>query len=250
MARYLHSFLAITLCFAVIISFTAAADDSTKKDEYVPQTFSPTAIFPPSQMTTLTVDIHWVGGYTVARSAHIAYHYCSKGPRVTQCSLYDGLGANAKLFGVELVVSADVFSTFSSKEKALWSSHLYSIKAGLLVRPMLSEEDDLKSLQTTQATYGKVCNFYHPGSDMPFENAQAGYGIVNDDQLNAIIPLAQKMDKEANLKTTYLQRAATRKRVLNYSPLVSGADSFQSTGKLPQFQTFNYKVDQYTGNPL
>ena len=253
MARYLNSFLAIALCFAVMISFTAAADSTTASqttdDSNLPQTFTPTTLFPPAQMTSLTVDIHWVGGYSVADSAHIAYHYCSQGPRVTQCLLYDGLGKGAKLFGVELVVSADLFSTFSAQEKNLWSSHVFSIKAGVLVHPMLSEKDDLKSLQNGVTTYGKVINFFHPDSDMPYDNSQAGYGIVNQAQLDLITSLAETMDKEANLRTTYLQRASTRRAAMTFPSVVAGADPFQSSGKLPQYYTTTYKVDKTVGNP-
>ena len=257
MARYLHSFLAATLCFAVIVSFTAAANTpafagaatASTDDSKSLQTFTPTTIFPPAAMTSLTVDIHWLGGYTVAESAHIAYHYCSPGPRVTQCSLYDGLGKGAKLFGVELVVSADVYRTFTADEKGLWSSHLTSIKEGVLVHPFLSEKDDLKSLQSGVTTYGKVINFFAPNSDLPFDVAQAGYGIVNKAQLNTITSLAKQMDKDANLRTTYVQRAATRQKSLTFPALEQGADPFQSTGRLSLYTIYNYKVSKYTGDP-
>ena len=49
-----------------------------------------------------------------------------------QCLLYDSLEKNARLIGVEYMVSENLFLTLPEEEKKLWHSHEYEVKGGLL----------------------------------------------------------------------------------------------------------------------
>ena len=55
-----------------------------------------------------------------------AHHYCAiVNEDVTQCVIYDGNVGNAKLMGVEYIISAKLFATLPAAEKALWHSHVW-----------------------------------------------------------------------------------------------------------------------------
>jgi hypothetical protein len=46
---------------------------------------------------------------------------------VTQCVIYDGNARDAKLMGVEFIVSERLFKALAPQEKALWHSHVHRV---------------------------------------------------------------------------------------------------------------------------
>jgi hypothetical protein len=55
-----------------------------------------------------------------------AHHYCALlNEEVTQCVIYDGNQKDAKIMGVEYIVSARLFAALPAEEKALWHSHVH-----------------------------------------------------------------------------------------------------------------------------
>ncbi|NEQ27120.1 MAG: OBAP family protein, partial [Microcoleus sp. SIO2G3] len=60
-----------------------------------------------------------------------AHHYCSVvNEDFIQCTLYDSNGKNARLMGIEYIVSEKSFQTLPQDEKKLWHSHVYEVKSG------------------------------------------------------------------------------------------------------------------------
>src|SRR5882757_7726638 len=49
-------------------------------------------------------------------NAQVAYHYCKPVKGVSQCVLYDGTGPDARLIGVEYLVSDDVYRAMPPEE--------------------------------------------------------------------------------------------------------------------------------------
>src|ERR1044072_7342852 len=65
-----------------------------------------------------------------------AHHYVSKiNEDLYQAIMYDGNGPDAKIMGVEYIVSQKLFKTLSEEEKKLWHSHHHEVKSGALVAP-------------------------------------------------------------------------------------------------------------------
>ena len=66
--------------------------------------------------------------------SQVAYHYCKPmgDDLIAQCLLYDGTGPDARLIGVEYLVSDAVFEKMPAEEKAYWHDHKYEVDAGLL----------------------------------------------------------------------------------------------------------------------
>ncbi|WP_332394531.1 OBAP family protein [Ralstonia sp. 1B3] len=95
-----------------------------------------------------------------------AHHYCAiVNEDVTQCTIYDGNVKNAKLMGVEYIISAKLFATLPPAEKALWHSHVWEVKSGQLVAPGIPEPAEKELMKKLVGTYGKTWHTWHTDLD-------------------------------------------------------------------------------------
>ena len=123
-----------------------------------------------------------------------AHHYCAiLNEDVIQCVIYDGNVKDAKLMGVEYIVSGKLFATLAPEEKALWHSHVHEVKSGQLVAPgipVLAEKELMKKLV---GTYGKTWHTWHTdqGSNLPVGVPQLMMGFTADGQHDAAMVAAR-----------------------------------------------------------
>lgn len=54
---------------------------------------------------------------------------------VRQCLIYDSPKSNARLIGVEYMVSPRIFATLPPEERKLWHTHEFEVKSGMLIMP-------------------------------------------------------------------------------------------------------------------
>ncbi|RKK97663.1 hypothetical protein BFJ70_g1679 [Fusarium oxysporum] len=54
---------------------------------------------------------------------------------VRQCLLYDSDEPNARLIGIEYMVTPKLYETLDKEERKLWHSHVYEVKSGMLIMP-------------------------------------------------------------------------------------------------------------------
>ena len=65
-----------------------------------------------------------------------AEHYCSHlNADVWQCIIYESDKRNARLIGVEYIISEKLFNGLPPEEKKLWHSHRYEVMSGQLIAP-------------------------------------------------------------------------------------------------------------------
>ncbi|XP_068667416.1 oil body-associated protein 2B-like [Aristolochia californica] len=84
------------------------------------------------------------------------HHYVGRlNQDVLQCPVYDSDESDARLIGVEYIVSEKIFETLSPEEQKLWHSHAYEIKAGYWINPSVPEMVQKPELQNLAKTYGK-----------------------------------------------------------------------------------------------
>ena len=58
-----------------------------------------------------------------------AHHYCScTNDEVRQCVIYDSADSNARLIGIEYIISRRLFESLPEEEKKLWHSHTYEVR--------------------------------------------------------------------------------------------------------------------------
>jgi hypothetical protein len=100
--------------------------------------------------------------------SQVAYHYCKPvSPEVNQCVLYDGTGPDAKLIGIEYLVSDALYQKMPADEKVYWHDHKYEVDAGLLKSLTQSGEDEKKTLGAVRTLWGKVFHTWSSGKTYP-----------------------------------------------------------------------------------
>ena len=69
-----------------------------------------------------------------------AHHYCNQANEdMAQCVLFDGNTAEARMMGVEYIISEKLYNTLPADEKAYWHPHNYEILSGQLRMPGLPD---------------------------------------------------------------------------------------------------------------
>src|SRR5687768_14566917 len=69
-----------------------------------------------------------------------AHHYCGHlNEETTQCVIFDGNEENAKIMGVEYIISGNLFAKLPAEEKHLWHSHVHEVRSGQLIAPGIPE---------------------------------------------------------------------------------------------------------------
>ena len=162
-----------------------------------------------------------------------AHHYCTKiNEDLTQCVMYDGNGDNAKIMGVEYIVSGKLFKTLPMAERALWHSHAYEAKSGALIAPGIPDVAEHELMEEIVATYGKVIHTWHTDRDLalPLGIPQVMMGFTKDGQLNPKLLADRDQRFKINTQEKRRQRAD-----IPVPPPVPGADAWEQ-GNVRQLQ--------------
>lgn len=155
-----------------------------------------------------------------------AHHYCSRvNEDLTQCVIFDGNGNDAKLMGVEYIISGKLFKDLPADEKKLWHSHRYEVKSGELIAPGLPDAAEHELMEKNVSTYGKTWHTWHTDQDigLPYGSPALMMGFTKDGQLNPK-RLADR-DKRFGIST-----AGKRKSRVDIpdTAVQPGADSWQT----------------------
>ena len=124
--------------------------------------------------------------------AQLAYHYCKpmNEDLVAQCLLYDGTGPDARLIGVEYLVSDEVYRKMPPGEKAFWHDHKYEVDAGLLKSLTQSGEDEKATLAKVRTLYGKIFHTWSTGKVYPHGPARLFWAVTGQDPF--VLPAKSK----------------------------------------------------------
>ena len=152
-------------------------------------------------------------------------HYCSHlNADLIQCVIYDSPKPDARLIGVEYIISEALFVQLPAEEKSLWHSHRYEVMSGLLTAPDGSEAAERALLKEFVSTYGKTWNLWQVdrGDQVPLGLPKLMMGFTADGQVQPA--LVAKRDREQHLDAvkTKAQRAD-----LPVRPVAAGADAWQ-----------------------
>lgn len=111
-----------------------------------------------------------------------ANHYCTHlNEDVRQCLIYDTPETNARLIGVEYMISAALYRTLDQEERKLWHSHVFEVKSGMLIMPTPTgvpnaawEVAETKEMEDVVGLYGKTYHFWQVdrGDKLPLGEAQ------------------------------------------------------------------------------
>jgi len=123
-----------------------------------------------------------------------AHHYCAVlNEDLIQCVIFDGNGRDAKIMGVEYIVSGKLFASLPAAEKALWHSHVHEVKSGQLVAPGLPVAAEKALMQKIIGTYGKTWHTWHTDrqKSLPIGVPQLMMGFTADGQADAAMVAAR-----------------------------------------------------------
>lgn len=154
-----------------------------------------------------------------------AHHYCSTlNEDVRQCVIFDGSGRDAKLMGIEYVVSRRVFEELPPEERKLWHSHVYEVKSGALVAPGLPEAAEHEFMEQMVGTYGKTWHTWHTDEDheLPTGHPMLMAGFTGDGQLDQ--GLLDARDQRLDVSSDDRRRA---REDIAAPLIVDGADAWQ-----------------------
>ncbi|HKQ12466.1 MAG TPA: OBAP family protein [Steroidobacteraceae bacterium] len=154
-----------------------------------------------------------------------AHHYCAMlNDDVIQCVIYDGNGKDAKLMGLEYIVSERVFSDLPPAEKSLWHSHVHEVKSGQLIAPGIPQVAEHALMAKLIHTYGKTWHTWHTdsGARLPLGVPQLMMGFTADGQSDP--SLVESRDRRFGIDSK--AKAADRTDI-QAPPIDPGADAWQ-----------------------
>jgi Protein of unknown function (DUF1264) len=115
------------------------------------------------------------------RSA-VAYHYCKDlNADISQCVLYDGTGPDARLIGVEYLISDALYRKLPEDERAYWHDHRHEIDSGLLRSLTQSGGEERQTLAKIRTLWGKVYHTWASGNAYPRGPARLFWSVTGED---------------------------------------------------------------------
>ena len=86
-----------------------------------------------------------------------ASHFCIHlRPDLHQCVIFDRNAPDARLIGIEYIVTEERFRSLPEDEKRLWHSHHYEVTSGILVAPGIPDIAERSYFTDLVLTYGKT----------------------------------------------------------------------------------------------
>jgi hypothetical protein len=154
-----------------------------------------------------------------------AHHYCGHlSEQLIQCVIYDGNGADARLMGVEYIVSSDVFTRLPDAEKHMWHSHVHEVRSGQLIAPGLPDAAEHALMDKIANTYGKTWHTWQTDThaDLPLGTPQLMMGFTADGQIDPA--LVQSRDERFGVSSDEKKRQRTD---IKYPRIDRQADAWQ-----------------------
>lgn len=173
----------ISLCVSLVMT-TACSDDGAADDTF--GDVEPLAYGAPiDSISTYLNGMHIYNGDSNEQVE--AHHYVKAvSDGVWQALIYDGTSADARLMGVEYIISENLFEQLPEDEKLLWHSHGYEVKSGLLIAPGMEAGPEHRLMTRLVSTYGKTWHFWHTdrGDVLPIGIPTLMMAFTADGQVN------------------------------------------------------------------
>lgn len=155
-----------------------------------------------------------------------AHHYCaSLNEDLIQCVIYDGNVKEARLMGVEYIVSAKLFAALPDREKTMWHSHVHEVKSGQLIAPGIPEAAEHELMEKLVGTYGKTFHTWHTDMEkgLPIGVPQIMMGFTADGQIDPALVTAR--DRRFNVSS---EKKKVDRADIGTPVTLAGADAWQS----------------------
>jgi hypothetical protein len=217
-----------TLSLFILSVFIAAAaiaqSPSPPETASAPKSSEPGAdLAPVGAIHAHVCGIHFYSGNM--KRQLIAQHYCAHlSDEVLQCIIYDSERKDARLIGIEYIVSAKVFESLPADEKKFWHSHNYEVKSGALAAPGVPEAAEKDLMKVLIGTYGKTWHTWQVdrGDKLPLGIPQLMMAFTKDGQLDPKIAA----EREKLYSVPVAAKRAARADIPD-AKIAAGADAWQ-----------------------
>ncbi len=161
--------------------------------------------------------LHFCGIHMAKKNPKLQFvtqHYCAAHAGgadgdVFQCVLFDGTGANAKLLGVEYLISDAAFRKLPEDEKKYWHSHTYEVLGGGLIAPGMSAKDETDFMKVVITTWGKAWHTWpDPSTSVPVGEPMLIWSLMGDGQVDE--KLLAERDKQFKVDTAKVREARAK----------------------------------------
>lgn len=179
------------------------------------------------------IHLHFCGIHVAKKNPKfqlITQHYCSPiNDQMHQCLLYDSSEKNARLLGVEYLITDKLYRDLPDGEKKYWHPHTYEVLAGGLIGPSMTADDEMKFMKYILTTWGKTWHTWpDPKSPVPMGEPLLMWSLMGDNQVDKQV-LAQR-DREFKVSAEKLR--ATRTTEIGFeAPQVPFPTSVDQVGR-------------------
>jgi hypothetical protein len=154
------------------------------------------------------MDIHLVGFHPLKDDpGHQmeAHHFCRQvNEDFAQCVLFDGHGREARLNGIEYIVSEQLFNTLPAQERTYWHPHNAEILTGQLVGPGLPAVAEVALMKQKMNSYGKTWHVWMGQDALPLGPAHLAWSFNRDGELRP--ELLARRDQKLEIDTAEKRR--------------------------------------------
>jgi hypothetical protein len=165
----------------------------------------------------------------------IVQHYCAahasdnQRGAMFQCVLFDSGSANAKLLGVEYVITDHSYRQLPDGEKKYWHPHTYEVLAGGLIAPGMEAEEERKFMKMILTTWGKTWHTWpDPRTAVPLGEPLLVWSLTGDGQADERV--VARRDKLFNVSTAEIRERRRRELGLEV-PQIALPKSLDAVGR-------------------
>ncbi len=161
------------------------------------------------------MDVHLVGFHPMKDDPEhqmLAHHFCHQvNEDFAQCVLFDGSRRDARLNGIEYIISAKLFERLPEEEREYWHPHNGEILSGQLVAPGIPEVAEHELMKRKINSYGKTWHLWNTGGpgmaadELPLGEASLAWSFSRDGEIDPA--LLEQRDRELGIDTAARRKA-------------------------------------------
>jgi hypothetical protein len=161
------------------------------------------------------MDVHLVGFHPMKDDPEhqmLAHHFCHQvNEDFAQCVLFDGSGRDARLNGIEYIISAKLFERLPEEEREYWHPHNGEILSGQLVAPGIPEVAEHELMKRKINSYGKTWHVWNTGGpgmaadELPLGEASLAWSFSRDGEIKP--ELIEQRDRQLGIDTATRRKA-------------------------------------------
>jgi hypothetical protein len=122
-----------------------------------------------------------------------------------QCVIFDRNAPDARLIGIEYIITEERFRALPDDEKRLWHSHHYEVTSGILVAPGIPDLAERTYFDDLVTTYGKTFHTWqYDREDFPYGIPQLMMAFTGDGQADEA--MIHERDRRLGVSTPQKRR--------------------------------------------